>query len=268
MAQNLDDYTSHYASQSQYQPAEPGFVIPSSINRPGSVLSPPVGSEWSPWAPVPPPTHDFNSSYPFPSTNNPPYQPPKPSHAASPASGSLTAPLPAIQTLTDAIPSMQDPSFDPARKVLWCRDIFFLVDRLNQTTAESPTGPVHIEDPQLLRLTQIAVPTILAIASPQPPPNPVPPHVAEAIYLRATLESSGAFPQDVPLNPRVAFRDYEQAARGGYPQAWFKLGRDYEGFGDDKHARTCFERGVKAGIESCLYVRGLYLDAIKHSPAI
>ena len=150
---------------------------------------------------------------------------------------------------------MQDPSFDPAKKVVWCRDIFFLVDRLNQTVPESPTGPVHIEDPQLLRLTQIAVPTILAIASPQPLPNPIPPHVAEAIYLRATLESSGTFPEDVPLNPRVAFRDYEQAARAGYPQAWFKLGRDYEGFGDDKHARTCFERGVKAGIESCIYVR-------------
>lgn len=149
---------------------------------------------------------------------------------------------------------MQDPSFDPVRKVVWCRDIFFLVDRLNQSASESPTGPVHIEDPQLLRLTQIAVPTILALASPQPPPNPIPPHVAEAIYLRATLESSGAFPEDVPLNPRVAFRDYEQAARGGYAHAWFRLGRDYESFGDDKHARTCFERGVKAGVESCLYV--------------
>ena len=254
MAQNLDDYTSRYPSQPQYQPAEPGFVIPGSVNRPGSVHSPSVGSDWSPWAPpVPQPAHDFSSPYPHPSTNSL-YQPPKTSHAASPASGSLTAPLPAIQTLTDAIPSMQDPSFDPTRKVLWCRDIFFLVDRLNQSTTETPIGPVHIEDQQLLRLTQIAVPTILAIASPQPPPNPAPPHVAEAIYLRATLESSGAFPEDVPLNPRVAFRDYEQAARGGYPQAWFKLGRDYEGFGDDKHARTCFERGVKAGVENCIYV--------------
>lgn len=152
---------------------------------------------------------------------------------------------------------MQDPSFDPARKVVWCRDIFFLVDRLNQSATDGPTGPVHIEDPQLLRLTQIAVPIILAIASPQPPPNPIPPHVAEAIYIRATLESSGAFPEDIPINPRVAFRDYEQAARAGYAQAWFRLGRDYEGFGDEKHARTCFERGVKAGSESCLYRMGM-----------
>jgi len=88
-------------------------------------------------------------------------------------------------------------------------------------------------------------------------PNLIPVHVAEAIFIRATLESSGAFPEDVPLNPRVAFRDYEQAARAGYAQAWFKLGRDYEGFGDLKHARTCFERGVKAGNESCLYRMGM-----------
>lgn len=256
MAQNLDDYTIRYGSPQQHQPAEPGFIIPSGINRPGSTLPPPAGSDWSPWNTAPQPAHSFDSSYPplpYPSAHSP-YQPPQNIHIPSPANSSLTAPLPAIQTLADALPSIQDPSFDPARKVVWCRDIFFLVDRLNQSSSEPSTGPVHIEDPQLLRLTQIAVPTILAVASPQPLPNPVPPHVAEAIYLRATLESSGAFPEDVPLNPRVAFRDYEQAARVGYAQAWFKLGRDYEGFGDDKHARTCFERGMKAGVENCLYV--------------
>lgn len=256
MAQNLDDYATHYASPQQHQLAEPGFMVPGSTNRPGSVLPPPAGSDWSPWTPVSQTAHGFNSLY-SPLSYQPtqsPYPPPQNIRVPSPTNASLTASLPTIQTLTGALPSMQDPSFDPARKVVWCRDIFFLVDRLNSSASETPIGPVHIEDPQLLRLTQIAVPTILAIASPQPPPNPTPPHVAEAIYLRATLESSGAFPEDVPLNPRVAFKDYEQAARSGYPQAWFKLGRDYEGFGDDKHARTCFERGVKAGVENCLYV--------------
>lgn len=229
-------------------------TVPSTVNRPGSVHPPPPGSDWSPWTPISQPAHGFNSPYPphpSPSTNLP-YQPLQ--NLPSSTNASLTAPLPTIQTLTGAIPSMQDPTFDPARKVIWCRDIFFLVDHLNQSAPESPTGPVHIEDPQLLMLTQIAVPTILAIASPQIPQNPTPPHVAEAIYLRATLESSGAFPEDIPFNPRVAFRDYEQAARAGHAKAWFRLGRDYEGFGDDKHARTCFERGVKAGVESCLYV--------------
>ncbi|KAF9652429.1 hypothetical protein BDM02DRAFT_2974566 [Thelephora ganbajun] len=259
MAQNLDDYATRRGSPQQYQPVEPGFIVPGTVNRSGSSLPPPTGSDWSPWSPASQPAHGFNSSYPplsHPPANSP-YQPPQSIRAQSPTNASLTAPLPTIHTLTGAIPSMQDPSFDPARKVVWCRDIFFLVDRLNQAATDGPTGPVRIEDPQLLRLTQIAVPTILAIASPQPMPNPIPPHVAEAIYLRATLESSGAFPEDVPLNPRVAFRDYEQAARAGYAQAWFKLGRDYESFGDDKHARTCFERGVKAGVESCLYRMGM-----------
>ena len=266
MAQNLDDFTTRYGSPQQYQPVEPGFVFPGPVNRPGSTLPPPAGSDWSPWSPVAQQPQGFDSQYPplpYPSGTHSPFHPPQNTAPPSPTNSPLTAPLPTIQTLTGAIPSIQDPSFDPARKVVWCRDIFFLVDRLNQSTPESPIGPVHIEDPQLLRLTQIAVPTILAIASPQPPLNPVPPYVAEAIYLRATLESSGAFPEDVPLNPRVAFRDYEQAARAGYPQAWFRLGRDYEGFGDDKHARTCFERGVKASVENCLYVCARYSNAIK-----
>lgn len=254
MAQNLDDYATRPGSRSQYQRViAPGFVHPATFNSQMPTPGPP-GADWSPWAP-PQPSYSSNSPYPplpYPSPHTP--QPPQITRSPSPTNASLTAPLPTIATLTGAIPSMQDPTFDPAIKVVWCRDVFFLVDRLNQSASDGATGPVHIEDPQLLRLTQIAVPTILAIASPQPIPAQIPPYVAEAIYLRATLESSGAFPDDVPPNPRVAFRDYEQAAKGGYTQAWFRLGRDYEGFGDDKHARTCFERGVKAGAENCLYV--------------
>ncbi|KAF9788613.1 hypothetical protein BJ322DRAFT_1050061 [Thelephora terrestris] len=255
MAQNLDDYTNRYAPPQQHQLAvQPGFVMPGTINRPQSTLPPPAGSDWSPWSPVPQPAHG-TPPHPYPSSYSP--LPPQNTRSPSPTNPALTAPLPTVQVLTGAIPSMQNPSFDPARKVVWCRDIFFLVDHLNQSAPDGSTGPVHIEDPQLLRLTQIAVPILLAVASPQPMPNPIPLHVAEAIYLRATLEQSGAFPEDIPLNPRVAFRDYEQAARSGYAQAWFKLGRDYEGFGDEKHARTCFERGVKAGSESCLYRIGM-----------
>ena len=242
--------------------------MPGNINRLGSVFPPPVGSEWSPSSPAPQPAHDFNSSYPPPpfSSANEPYQSPQDTQTTSSPNASLTAPLPTIQTLTAATPSVQDPTFDPAGKVAWCRDIFYLVDRLNHSAIETPIGPARIEDPQLLRLTQIAVPILLAIASPQPPPNPIPPHVAEAIYLRATLESTGAFPEDVPLNPRFAFRDYLQAARAGYAQAWFKVGRDYESFGDYKLARSCFERGVEAGAESCIYVCVWCPDAIELLP--
>lgn len=251
MAHSLDQ---QLESRMAYNP-NPGFVMPAPDR--GSPLPPPNGSDWSPWATPAPQqqqrqqTYRANSFGPTPA----PYTPP-PADVTT-ANPSLTAPLPNIKALTAALQSIQNPAFDPSRKLVWCRDVFFLVDRLNQISSQSsetPSGPVNIEDPELLRLTQIAVPTVVAIASIQPPPNPLPAHVAEAIYLRATLASSGAYPQHVPLNPRVAFRDFEQAARGGHAPAWFRLGRDYEGFGDDKHARTCFERGVKSGVESCLYV--------------
>lgn len=263
MAQSLEYLTTSGANR-HYNPA-PGFVMPTA-DRGTSPLPPPQGSDWSPWGTPAPQPQPQPQPYNLPASfnnlsfsNGPtpvPYSPPPADPSTT--NPSLTAPLPNIKALTAAIQSIQNPSFDPARKIVWCRDTLFLVDRLNQignpTSSETPTGPVHIDDPQLLRLTQIAIPTILSIASPQPMPNPLPAHVAEAIYLRATLASSGAYPQQIPLNPRVAFRDFEQAARGGHSAAWFRLGRDYEGFGDDKHAKTCFERGVKAGIESCLYV--------------
>ena len=130
-----------------------------------------------------------------------------------------------------------------------------LVDRAQQNTSSDtpPVGPATIQDPQLLRLVQIALPLVLQIASAQHP-NPIPIFAAEAIYLRATFCASGAYPDHVQQNPRIAFRDFEQAARAGYAQAWFRLGRDYENFNDATHARDCFERGVKLNVESCVYV--------------
>lgn len=131
-----------------------------------------------------------------------------------------------------------------------------LVDRAQQDSSSDdtpPVGPATIQDPQLLRLVQTAVPLVLHIASAQYPAS-FPVFAAEAIYLRATFSASGAYPDHVQHNPRVAFRDFEQAARAGYAQAWFRLGRDYENFNDAAHARDCFERGVKLNVESCVYV--------------
>lgn len=130
-----------------------------------------------------------------------------------------------------------------------------LADRVQQNSSDDTpiVGPIVIQDPQLLRLVQIAVPLVLQIASAQHP-NPIPIFAAEAIYHRATFAASGAYPDHVPHNPRLAFRDFEQAARAGYAQAWFRLGRDYENFNDTAHARDCFERGVKLNVESCVYV--------------
>ena len=172
-----------------------------------------------------------------------------------PGPQSLVSPLPSIPTLIAALPITQQPSHDPALKITWCRDVIFLVDRLQQNTSpDNPIGPAQIPDPQLARLVQVAVPMILQIAGTQPVPNPAPRYIAEAVYLRATFAASGAYPDFVQQNPRAAFRDFEQAARAGHAAAWFKLGRDYENFSDASHARDCFERGVKLGVESCIYV--------------
>ncbi|KIJ61884.1 hypothetical protein HYDPIDRAFT_95685 [Hydnomerulius pinastri MD-312] len=199
---------------------------------------------------VHPRTTSVHSSYAPPQAPSPPRQ----------GNGvpSLTAPLPDIQSLTVALPTVQQPHHDPSLKINWARDVLMLVDRAQQNpSSDTPAvGPVTIQDPQLLRLAQVAVPLIVQIASAQVP-LPLPIYVAEAIYLRATLAASGAYPDHVPHNPRVAFRDFEQAARAGYAQAWFRLGRDYENFNDVTHARDCFERGLKMNVESCVYRMGM-----------
>lgn len=173
--------------------------------------------------------------------------------------GQLTAPLPTISNLSAALPSIQS-SPDP-QKIAWARDVTFLVDRLmvaGSGSTEVPQGPARILDPQLTRCTQVAIPLILQISGTQVQSGFVPPlHIAEAIYLRATFEASGAYPDYVKQNPRSAFRDFELAARSGFSQAWFRLGRDYENFNDFPHAKDCFERGVKLGVESCCYRMGM-----------
>ena len=125
-------------------------------------------------------------------------------------------------------------------------------------STEVPQGPARILDPQLIRCTQIAIPLVLEISGTQLQGGSLlPPHIAEAVYLRATFEASGAYPDYVKQNPRSAFRDFELAARSGFSPAWFRLGRDYENFNDFPHARDCFERGVKLGVESCCYRMGM-----------
>lgn len=169
----------------------------------------------------------------------------------------LTAVLPAIPSLTDASQAIKDTSCDPATKVAWCRDVYFIVDRLQQNVGLSakPTAePALITDPQLNILFQYAVTTVLQISSPNSMPSPMPLHIAEAIYLRGSFTASPAYSKFIRHSPRTAFRDFEQAAKGGYAMAWFKLGKDYEHFSDFALAKECFERGVELGVESCTYV--------------
>ncbi|KAF8076340.1 hypothetical protein FPV67DRAFT_1664619 [Lyophyllum atratum] len=268
MARNLEEYPNiNYA---------PGFGIPQQPARGPSPLPPPQGANWSPWGgsagmstPHLPPFSNSSPQQPPPFSSNPtpqhaPYTYSSPEPAQQPplqpaahTAPSLTAPIPTVDTLQPAVPNIHNPTYDPSLKVAWARDVLALVDRTLNTSSSTdpPVGPAIINDPALLRLAQLAVPTILQIASSAA--QPVPPYVAEAIYLRATLAASGAYPEHIPHNPRVAFRDFETSARGGYAQAWFRLGRDYENFNDVPHARDCFERGVKLGVESCAYRMGM-----------
>jgi hypothetical protein len=171
---------------------------------------------------------------------------------------SLTAPLPTIASLIAGLSSVQAGN-NPASTVAWCRDVIALVDRLyvapNQTgSADPPLGPIHVADQELNNLVETAIPMVLQIANTNPAPQPLPLHIVEALYLRAIFEATGAYPQFVPQNPRMAFRDFERAARGGFSAAWFKLGRDYENFGDFTHSKDCYERGIRNNNENCLYV--------------
>ncbi|TFK63725.1 HCP-like protein [Pluteus cervinus] len=185
------------------------------------------------------------------------YGPPPKAPTPPTVSGSLTAPMPTLSQLTQAAPTIQTPSHDPALKMTWCRDVFFLIERSigANTSNDPPVGPISIPDPQLARLAQIAVPIVLQLSNVQQ--TPLPPWAAEAIYYRATFSASGAYPEHILHNPRLAFKDFEVSARGGYVQGWFRLGRDYENFNDASHARDCFERGVKLGSESCCYRMGM-----------
>lgn len=267
MARTLDDQLD-YRNTVNFSP---GFAVPGPARGP-SPLPPPQGSNWSPWAPAEPaynPPQHRQSTYSSPQpdfafTSPPLPQPPKrqnsnpavaPARATTPPQHALTAPIPSIATLHASLPTIQNPNHDPALRLAWARDVLFLVDKQqeNATSTDTPQGPAIITDSQLLRLSQIAVPLVLQIAA--APQGGI--TVAEAIYYRATFAASGAYPEHVPMNPKVAFRDFEAAARGGYPSAWFKLGRDYENFKNDSHAKECFERGVKMGSESCLYVSSI-----------
>jgi len=150
----------------------------------------------------------------------------------------IFAPLPAIADLAAALPLVQAPGQDILWKIQWCRDVLFLYDR-------QKTAP----DPELRRLAPVAASVIQQTAATRPAPP-------EAIYMLGILESTGSIPEQIPHNPRNAFRDFEAAARGGHHVAWFNLGRDYENFGNNDKARECFDRGIKHGnAPNCLYVR-------------
>ena len=282
MARTLDNQLSRGPPYDDRTPSlTPGFYVPGLSTSPA-----PAGPSWNvpqsssprliqaglspaPHSYAAQPLNQSEESLPLPFPGSPSSDPHTPAMSFSndpqkkgPDSNgppSLTAPLPTIASLSAALPTIQTPGIIPTSKVAWCRDVIGLVDRLyvapNQTgSADPPSGPIHVADQELNNLVEIAIPMILQFANPNPIPQPFPLHIAEAIYLRATFEATGAYPQFVPQNPRMAFRDFERAARAGFSAAWFKLGRDYENFGDFPHAKDCYERGIRNNNESSLYV--------------
>ncbi|KAG0706871.1 HCP-like protein [Suillus ampliporus] len=272
MARSLDQAA--YGHQNFHQPASyravsprppynpnPGFARasyqpPPNSNTPWNAWNtPPVTPAGVPLPASPRPPHSLNNTPQY-QQHPQPVMPPQRSQSAQSAVPSLTAPIPTVQSLSTALPTIQQPAHDPALKLAWARDVLLLVDRTQHPSAtDIPSGPVIITDPQLQRLVATAVPLIQQLASPTQQQLPL--YAAEALYLRATLEASGAYPDRIPHNPRQAFRDFEAAARAGYAAAWFRLGRDYENFNDAVHAKDCFERGAKLGVESCVYRMGM-----------
>ncbi|KAF8155421.1 hypothetical protein B0H34DRAFT_798611 [Crassisporium funariophilum] len=279
MARSLDDQIYQQRQQPQHASVNytPGFSVPAPPPPPQQQQQ---QQNWSPWAHsstatqntnYPPPQaadlaqsmanlalHQY-PSYATPPTSKPTSPPPQ---QQPPSIPSLTAPLPILEQLVTAANAIQSPTHDPALKIAWCRDVFFLIERGQHTPAgtDPPIGPLTIPDPALARLAHIAVPLVLQLANsfnPGQGGTKMPVYIAEAIGMRATLAATGAFPEYVRHNPRTAFRDFEASARGGHAPAWFRLGRDYENFNDHAHARECFERGAKLGVESCLYRMGM-----------
>ena len=219
-----------------------------------------------------PPPPSYNAPPPFTTTSPPPMAAsarpltPAAPRPASTAAPSLTAPLPTIASLQAALPAVESPSADVSSRVAWIRDVLLLVNR--STAAANKRPPISIDpivataritDPALQRLVDAALPLLVSLApgAPQQGQQLTQP-LAEALYMRASLTATGAFPSYLPQNQRVAFREFEAAARSGHsPASWFRLGRDYESFKDLKHAVDCFDRGARAGDESCLYRLGM-----------
>lgn len=101
-----------------------------------------------------------------------------------------TAPLPDLVKLQAAAPLVQKPSYNPALKIAWCREVFFLLKNhyphLQGILFTDTTPALVVIDRVLAHLAHTAVGLALCIAdSFTPEPNQQMPHyVAEAIAMR------------------------------------------------------------------------------------
>ncbi|KAF8310935.1 HCP-like protein [Clavulina sp. PMI_390] len=170
--------------------------------------------------------------------------------------------MPTVESLTAAASSVASQD-NPPRQLTWSRQVLNLVDRtITLETALNPSiDQAHaLTEPRLHALVDQAIPQIMRQCEAVPPsaaPGSLPPHIAEAFYLRGTLASSSLFQEWVKKDLRQSFKDFETAARSGCHIGWFRIGRDYEGVQDIRRARDAFERGVRLGEKNCLYRMGM-----------
>ncbi|KAG9034556.1 hypothetical protein FS837_002165 [Tulasnella sp. UAMH 9824] len=243
------------------------IIPPPTLPPPGPASAPPPASPLQP--PNYPNPNSFGSltqsfadlSFSSPQPAGVPQQQPPQRRDPSPEKGppSVVAPLPTIASLTSSASSIATSS-DPASKIKWAKDVLGLVDRTlagGSSKAKDETSGSKISDPDLVRLTDMAIQHIMNIAGNAVAGGTIPRFVAEALYLRAGLYATGSFPNYLQKDPRMAFKDYETAARAGYNAAWFKLGRDYESVGDLGKAKECFDLGVSLNETGCLYRLGM-----------
>lgn len=166
-----------------------------------------------------------------------------------------TAPFPSVEDLTRSSGSLEYKS--DLNQLQWAQDVVRLLDRhvnpSGQTnlTPSDPRSPAPIIrlPPPLNEIANRAVPIIISYTS-----HPATHIAALASYLRGKLLSTGVCDEFLPRDHRLAFIDFETAARGGEVRGWYKLGRDYEMMGDLGRAKDCFQRGQSKGECESTYV--------------
>ncbi|KAK6902667.1 hypothetical protein I203_107925 [Kwoniella mangroviensis CBS 8507] len=171
-----------------------------------------------------------------------------------------TVSLPTIEGLQSSAATLD--TAEDMDQVLWAQDVLRLVDRqLTPSGGGGPTDFTHSDSspanisklsPSLKDLLENAVPIIIVVST-----SPNTKASALALYLKAKLQSSGICQEMLPRNQRLAFKDFENAARNGETRGWFRLGRDYEGVNDLSRAKDCYERGMKRGDCECTYRMGM-----------
>lgn len=175
----------------------------------------------------------------------PPPPSPNPS-SQTPTAITITAVTPA--SLQHILDTSLDSSSDEV-KLGWAHDVIRLLDKHIESTSSSHSSSTLDIPESISTLLIPAIPIIISSTT-----HPSPPLSSLSHYLKAHLQSTGSCPEEIPKDPRQAFKDFEVAARTGYTRGWFRLGRDYEVCGEIKRAKECYARGVKKGEAECLYV--------------